>query len=53
MKEKASFLLMLQVLDLIRESGVNQREAHCALKAAEAMTPEADLEVAPTLVIET
>jgi hypothetical protein len=35
------------------ESGANLREALCALKAAEAMIPEADLEQAPTLVIET
>jgi hypothetical protein len=52
MKEKASFLLMLQILDLIRQSGANQREALCALRAAEAMIPEADLEQAPQVVIE-
>jgi hypothetical protein len=52
MREKVAFILMERIASLIRESGANQREAGCALRAAEAMLPEMDLPVAPALVIE-
>jgi hypothetical protein len=53
MKQNVSLILMERILDLVRESGANQREAESAIKAALAMLPEMDLEIAPTFVIET
>ncbi len=52
MKQRLSFVLMGQILELVKESGANRREALCALRAAEAMIPEIDLEPA-TLEIQT
>ena len=48
---KIAPVLMFWILELVRESGANRREALSALRAAEAMLPEVELEVAPTLVI--
>jgi hypothetical protein len=50
---KLAVVLMLRILDLVMESGANQREAASALRAAEAMLPEVELKGAPTVVIET
>ena len=52
MKEKLAFVLMNKILETIKESGANQVEALCALRAAEAMLPEADLQLRPTLEIQ-
>lgn len=48
MKEKLAFVLAVKILELIKESGANQTEAKCALQVAEAMIPEADLQVKPS-----
>jgi Tfp pilus assembly protein PilX len=53
MREKLAICLMFKILDLLKESGANQREALSALRAAEAMLPETELQVAPTMVVET
>jgi hypothetical protein len=50
--EKLSFVLMVKLLEVVRDSGANQREARAALNAAEAMLSDLDLEPA-SLVIET
>jgi hypothetical protein len=50
MKEELSVLLMFRLLEAVRESGVNQTEARCALGAAIALLPELDLESKPTAV---
>jgi hypothetical protein len=50
--ESMSLALMLKLLEVVRESGANSREAACALKAAEAFLPEMGLR-APGRVIRT
>jgi len=50
MKDKLAFVLMNKILETIKESGANQVEAMCALKAAEAMLSEIDLPLKPTAV---
>src|SRR6266478_73076 len=52
-EEKVAFLLMQRILDLVQESGANQTEASCALKAAEAMLPSLHLSIQPWLEIRT
>jgi hypothetical protein len=51
MKERLSFCLMLKLLELVKESGANLTEAECALAGATAMLPDLDLQVKPTLII--
>ena len=53
MERNLSIVLMEKILDLVKASGANQREAICALRAAEAMIPESGLRSASTMVIET
>ena len=53
MREKLALVLMGKILDLIKESGANQREALSAIRAAEAMVPEMELDFAPTMEIQT
>jgi hypothetical protein len=53
MREKLAIVLMLKILEAVRASGANERNALAALRGAEAMVPEADLEKAPLLAIET
>lgn len=50
--KRVSFVLMLQILKLIQESGANDQEARCALMAAEAMRPELDLRTKATIAIQ-
>jgi len=52
MEDKAAFLLMLEILKLLKDSGVNEIEALCALRASEAMVPEAGLQPKPTMTLE-
>ena len=52
-KENLAMVLMAKILDLVKASGANEREAICALRAAEAMIPESGLGLASTMVIET
>ena len=51
--DKLAVVLMFRILNVVKESGANQREAASALRAAEGMLPEVELGSAPTLVIET
>lgn len=51
MREKLSVQLMEKILALIADSGANLQEASCALKAAEAFLPEAELQPKPTFEI--
>jgi hypothetical protein len=53
MKERLVFVLMLRLLDLLRESGASETEASCALRAAEAIIPEIGLPSKSTVTIET
>ena len=53
MDEKLAVVLMLKLLETVKESGANRTEAKCALEGAAAMLPELDLEVKPTLVHQT
>ncbi len=46
-------VLMFRIIDVVKESGANRREAESAIRAAEAMLPEVGLKSAPSLVIET
>jgi hypothetical protein len=46
-------MLMLKILEVVKASGANAREAQSALRGAEAMIPELGLQDHPTLVIET
>ena len=50
---KLTVVLTFRILETVRESGANQREAQSALRAAEALLPEVELKTAPTLVVET
>jgi hypothetical protein len=52
MREKLAFVLLEKILELVKSSGANRREASSALRAAEAMLSEIDLEAA-SLTIET
>jgi hypothetical protein len=53
MQKSIAFLLMLKILEVVKESGANSREAQSALRAAEAMLPEANLRTASALTVET
>ena len=53
MHEKLAVVLMLKILETVKDSGANRTEAQCALEAARDMLPELDLEVKPTMVITT
>ena len=48
---KIAVVLMFRILEVVKDSGANQREAVSAIRAAEAMLPEVELETAPSLVI--
>ena len=50
MKESLALVLMVKILEIIQASGANETEAKCALRAAESMLPEADLQRKPTAV---
>ena len=52
MMEKMSFILLEKILEAVKESGANLREAQSALRAAEAMIPEVGLEVPATVTID-
>jgi hypothetical protein len=51
--DKLAFCLMLNILDLVKDSGANQREAKAALSAASAMLSELNLHGKPTMVVQT
>jgi len=51
MPEKLAVALMFKLLDQIIVSGANQTEALCALRGAEALLPEADLDGKPTRTV--
>jgi hypothetical protein len=53
MQEKLAFVLMLKILDLVKDSGANRTEALCAIRGCESMLPDLDLPVKPSMVIET
>lgn len=46
-----AFVLMDKILEIIKESGANDREASAALAGASAMLTEIQLESAPALTI--
>ena len=46
-------ILMNKILETLKDSGADHVEAQCALKAAEAMLPLADLKSRPTKTIQT
>jgi hypothetical protein len=48
---KLAVVLMFRILEVVKESGANQREATSALRAAEAMLPEVPLAIAPTMEV--
>ena len=50
---KLAFVLMMKILEMVKDSGATDREALSALKAAEAMIPEMALDQSPQMVIET
>jgi hypothetical protein len=43
--EQLAFVMMKKILSLLKESGANRQEAECALRGAEAMLPELQLQV--------
>jgi len=51
MKDRLAFFLMVQLLEVVKEAGANREEALCAIRAAEAMLPDLDLPVKPTMVL--
>ena len=51
--ESLSMALMLKILDLIKESGADQREAITALRGAEVFLAEACLRVPAKAVLKT
>jgi hypothetical protein len=42
-KEKPALLLAVKILEVIRDAGVNQVDALCAIQASEAMLPALNL----------
>jgi hypothetical protein len=51
MTTNIAVVLMFRLLQTVIESGVNETEARCALRAAEALLPEAGLEPKPTMTV--
>jgi hypothetical protein len=50
MIETPSIFLMLKILEVVKESGVNQVEAECAVDGAKALLRELNLETKPYAV---
>jgi hypothetical protein len=51
MRERLSFALMFKILEVVKESGANRTEAEAALRAAEAMLPDLELSIKPTIEV--
>jgi hypothetical protein len=49
--DKISVVLMLRILDVVRESGVYREEAMAALQGAQAMVGELNLPVRPLMIV--
>lgn len=43
-------VLMLRILEIVKESGADRTDALCALQASEAMLPQLQLDVKPMAV---
>ena len=48
MEKTAAILLMMEILKMVKEAGVNAAEAECALMAAHAMLPDLGLSIRAT-----
>jgi hypothetical protein len=51
-KSKLVIVLTFKLLEVIEQSGANEQEGICALRAAEALLPESDLSVKPITTLD-